>query len=111
MATSFFGGEFFGGEFFFTPVDDITDTHDEVKRKREARERLRLQIKFAIEGPQPPLYRPVSVESAARLAELAKWPTPTEEDLQEIRLAVKSALDKRDEEEILMLLWIQDAGS
>ena len=119
-ATHFYGSEFFGGEFFFgsTPIV-VIDTHDGGRRRRrdeefrQARIRLREQIRLAIDGPDADILAP-ALETVA-----AKGSQPLEERVDisqlvaqvELLKAVERAAFARyrqeiddDDEDVLLLI-------
>ena len=120
-ATHFYGAAFFGGEFFFgaAPVV-IEDTHDDVRRridaKREAKERLREQIRFALEGPLPePMQEAIAPYVAPQQTDALLRPVIERVDLERIVAEVEAAqrvyeayqraLDD-DEDDVIALLTV-----
>jgi hypothetical protein len=103
--TTFFGGEFYAGEFFNsapTPVI-IIDTHDGGRRERgwkkrvEARERLRDQIRFALDGPAAAEVLAIVGNGPVDIATLA------DADRKRIAAAYQAYLDDEDDVEMLLL--------
>lgn len=111
---NFYSGDFFGGLFFGRI--EVIDTHDgERKRRRyaeqkEAGERLRAQIRAAIEGPSAPILVP----ALERMAEAGAEPLEARVDIGELvaqvelwravrEAAAKAARDDEDDVEVLLL--------
>lgn len=116
----FFGGQFFGDGFFSQLV--VIDTHDGDKKRderhrkqKEAKERLREQIRAAIEGPSAPLL----TTALERVAQAGPEPLVERVDIDllyrqaELLRAIREAAEARamywrlideDDEDVFLLL-------
>ena len=115
-ATHFYGSEFFGGEFFFGRVI-VIDTHDGIRKRKRwedqrlARERLREQIRAALDGPQATALAP-KLEAKAQSGERGlEWRVDLDMLVADVVLygevlaaAAREAEIDFDDEDVMMLI-------